>query len=103
MWTRTKCFLKYFALAVAVQIAGGLILGCLATIFPALNFLVVAGFYFYTPTIALIWVTGAFKGEAALVWPIGLGVPLGILLYSFVFARLWTYLSQRRGIVQEKR
>lgn len=94
--SRTK-HLKLFIFAVAVQIVGVLLLGLLVILFPALNPILVFGFYFYTPTIFLIWIIGGFKGEAALIWPMVLGIPLGIFVYSLVFARVYACVSGRRS------
>ena len=94
-----KPFLKFFALTVGVQIVAVLALGLLATILPAMNSLLVVGFYFYTPTILLVWTIGGFKGEGALVWPLVLGIPLGIFLYSFIFARVWVDQEGKRRIL----
>lgn len=93
--SRAKRFLKLFTFAVAVQIVGALFLGLLVIVFPAVNPVLVSGFYFYTPTIFLIWIIGGFKGEAALIWPMVPGIPLGIIVYSLIFARV--YVSGRRS------
>jgi hypothetical protein len=95
--SRKKHLLKLFIIAVAVQIVGVLFLGLLVIVFPPMTPVLVSAFYFYTPTVFLIWIIGEFKGEAALIWPMVLGIPVGILVYSFVFARVYDYVSGRRS------
>jgi len=93
----TKHFLKLFIFALVGQIVAVLFLGMLVIAFPAMNAVLVSAFYFYTPTIFLVWLIGGFKGEAALIWPMLLGIPMGILVYSVIFARLYRYVSGRRS------
>ena len=63
---------------------------------PKLEFLLTWSFYFYTPTVYLIWLLGHFTGESAIVNPIAIGIPLGILLYSLVLALSLSYLQAKR-------
>lgn len=79
-------FLKYFGIAAGFQLVAGLLIVVLVSMFsPRLDFLVVALFYAYTPTTFVIWKVGNFAGESALIEPIVLGIPVGILLYSVIF------------------
>jgi|GEM_PF-2884032 len=91
-----KLVLKYFGFAAAIQTSVCLLSGLAAWILPSLGFLLVAGFYFYAPTILLISVLGSFSGESAMIWPILLGIPAGILLYSLIFALALNRRRKRR-------
>jgi hypothetical protein len=89
-------FLKYFGIAVGIQLVACLLIGVLVSMFsPRLDFLLVALFYAYTPTTFVIWKVGNFAGESALVEPIVLGIPIGIFLYSVIFG-LATYRLRGR-------
>ena len=72
--------------AVGIQLVACLLVGVLVTTFsPRLDFLLVALFYAYTPTTFVIWKVGNFAGESAIIEPIVLGIPLGVLIYSVIF------------------
>ena len=47
--------------------------------------------FFYYPTIRAIELLGGFSGESNLIAPFWIGVPLGIFLYSIIFASLLTF------------
>jgi hypothetical protein len=81
-----KNFLRYFLIAVGIQLAVCGIAVVSTWIFPRLEFLLTILFFAYSPTTYLVWLLGRFPGESAIVYPILFGVPLGILLYSFLFA-----------------
>lgn len=77
-----KTFLKYFSLAVAIQMSlfvlGGAVGSILGLVDPILGHLLIL----YLPFIWLIERGGAYHGDSALIEPIWKGVPLGILVYS---------------------
>jgi hypothetical protein len=79
-------FFKYLGIAVGIQLVACLLIGLLASMFsPKLDLLITGLFYAYTPTTFVIWKLGNFTGESAIVEPILLGIPLGIVLYSAIF------------------
>jgi hypothetical protein len=79
-------FFKYFGIAVGIQLVACLLIGLLASMFsPKLDLLLTGLFYAYTPTTFIIWKLGNFTGESAIIEPIVLGIPLGILVYSAIF------------------
>lgn len=79
-------FLKYFGIAVGIQLVACLLIGVLVSMFsPKLDLLLTGLFYAYTPTTFVIWKLGNFTGESAIVEPIVLGIPLGIFVYSVIF------------------
>jgi hypothetical protein len=79
-------FLKYFGIAAGIQTVACLLVGLLAGMFsPKLDLLLTGLFYAYTPTTFVIWKLGNFTGESAIMEPIVLGIPLGIVLYSVIF------------------
>jgi TRAP-type C4-dicarboxylate transport system permease small subunit len=79
-------FLKYFGIAVGIQLVACLLVALLVSMFsPKVDFLLTGLFYAYTPTTFVIWKLGNFTGESAIVEPILLGIPLGIVLYSLIF------------------
>lgn len=82
-----KAFLKYFGIAIGVQIALCLIIGMMVSVFsPKLDSLLAIVLYLYAPTIYLISSLGHFTGGSAMVYPIIFGITLGVLLYSFIVA-----------------
>ena len=89
-------FLKYFGLAFIVQV--GIVALCIVfiSIFPPLELAVLALIVLYGPAIFVVSLAGNFKGEAAMIEPIMIGIPAGMLLYSLIFARVKLYLSSRR-------
>lgn len=94
-------FLKYFGIAAGIQLAACLLIVVLVIMFsPRLDFLLVALFYAYTPTTFVIWKVGNFAGESALIEPIVLGIPVGILLYSVIFGLA---LHRLRGVNRHAR
>lgn len=94
-------FLKYFGIAAGIQLAACLLIIVLVIMFsPRLDFLLVALFYAYTPTTFVIWKVGNFAGESALIEPIVLEIPVGILLYSVIFGLA---LHRLRGVNRHAR
>jgi hypothetical protein len=51
------------------------------------GFLIIAVLCLYAPTIFLIAVTGNFVGCSSMGWPLFLGVPLGIVIYSAIWSK----------------
>jgi hypothetical protein len=90
-----KTFLKHVGLASGVQVVLCLVLALLVGIFsPALEFLTLIMIYVYMPTTFLVIVVGNLKGEATM-GAIILGIPLGIVLYSFIFAYVMMRFRKR--------
>jgi hypothetical protein len=50
--------------------------------------------YLYYPTITLVARYGKFTGDANIIRPILIGVPLGILVYSVLLAAVVTIVTQ---------
>ena len=92
---------KLFAVAVSVQTVGALVLGALAIVSPTQRAVLASCSCFYFPTIFVVLAVGAFGPYSVSIWPIIIGVPLGILLYSYAFACAWSYLSTVR--IQQER
>jgi len=87
-------FLRYFLIALGSQLAACAIVVVSTVIFPRLEFLLTIVFFAYSPTTYLIWIVGRFSGGSAIIYPILFGLPLGILLYSFLFALVLSQLKK---------
>jgi hypothetical protein len=61
------------------------VLGILSAPSPMMDFLLEKLAYLYYPTIVIVARLGDFKGDANIIRPILLGVPLGIFVYSIAF------------------
>jgi hypothetical protein len=82
-----KAFLRYFGIASGVQVGLCLVAGFIVGVFsPKLDSLLTVMLYIYAPTIYSISSLGNFTGTSAMVYPILFGIPLGVLLYAFIFA-----------------
>ena len=80
-----KTVLKSFGIVSGVQVVLCLVIGLMVGVFsPKLDSLLTIMFYTYTPTIYLISTLGRFRGDSAMVYPILLGIPLGISLYALI-------------------
>ena len=90
-------FLKYVGASLAAQVGAVVACSILIAMFPLLQFAILTVLTVYAPTILLVSVAGNFKGEAAMIQPILLGVPAGMLLYSLIFARVMLHSSLRRA------
>ena len=90
-----KNFFRYAGFCVAVQgLLWTLLLIVSFYLTPALDSLVEKFLYIYYPTIALVERVGGFKGEANIIRPILIGVPLGIIVYGVIFGLICNYFRR---------
>jgi hypothetical protein len=55
---------------------------------------VVAFLFLYYPTIAVVERFGNYSGGANMIYPIQIGVPLGIVFYSIILATILTFVQR---------
>ena len=90
-----KPFIKHAAFCIAVQgLFWALLLIVSFVLTPALDSLVEKLLYIYYPTIALVERYGGFKGEANIIRPVLIGLPLGILGYGLIFGLIRSYFKR---------
>jgi len=85
-----------FRVAIGVQVAAWVASALLAWLSPIFAFLPTVLMFVYVPFILGVGLIGNFKGEQAMIYPIVFGIPLGIILYAFIFARVFGYFKDRK-------
>jgi hypothetical protein len=81
-----RAFSKYAALFIVIQCVIWLAVS-------RLDLLEVFAFLYY-PTVWLVERFGNFTGEANIIMPIVIGVPIGIVAYSIILAAILTTLKR---------
>jgi hypothetical protein len=79
-----KTFLKYFCLAVAIQLSLVILCGVVGSALGLLDAVLWRYLILYLPFISLIERWGNYHGDSAMIKPLWFGVPLGILVYSIL-------------------
>ena len=79
-----KTFLRYFGIVSGLQVALWFVAVLMVRFSPQLEFLLNALLFIYAPTIYLFSSLGDFYGSSAIVYPMLLGIPSGVLLYAFL-------------------
>ncbi len=96
-----KAVLKYCGILLVIQIVVWLLVAGIPPYVqsPLPDAVFTAVVILYFPTVWLVERFGHFTGEAKIIEPIFLGVPLGIALYSVMFALIVAKLrSSKRNI-----
>ena len=79
-------FLKYAAVALAIQVVLLMTLGVIGNLVSALVDAMFEKFlWIYEPIIILLARYGGFKGESAMIEPVWMGISIGVVTYSTVF------------------
>jgi hypothetical protein len=91
-----KRFVKYFLLALGLQLALLLVVSPLASIlFPSGKALPdFLELYAYHPFISAVINWGGYRGESSMIWPPVFGVLLGICFYSFLLGLAALFLKR---------
>ena len=79
-----KTFLKYFFLAVAIQMSLLILCGAAGSALGLLDAVLWPFLILYLPFIRLIERWGDYHGDSAMIKPLWFGVPLGILVHSIL-------------------
>ena len=85
-----RVFTMYACLFMAVQ---GIVWATLGRWDPSFDSFV----FLYYPTIAIVERFGHYTGEAKIIEPIMIGVPLGIVLYSVMLALALTFIKNSKA------
>jgi hypothetical protein len=91
-----KTFLKYFCLAVAIQMSLLILCGVVASALGLLDAVLGQFLILYLPFIRLVERWGNYHGESAMIEPLWFGVPLGILIYSILAGILGLTIGRLR-------
>lgn len=90
-------FIKYTGLSMAAQATVSVIIGGISVLVsPALDSFLEKFIYIYYPAISVIAKYGKFKGDANIIRPILLGVPLGIFVYSLMFGLIVIFVEKSK-------
>ena len=94
-----KTLIRYVIASIFIQGLFWLIFGVVGILMapsPTLDSLLGKLAYLYYPTIVTIAKLGDFKGDANIIRPILIGIPLGILAYSVLFGVVMTIIAKAR-------
>lgn len=80
---------KYCAIAVGVQVV---LTALLALVGRSFGLLLVIDFYY--PVIFCIIKAGGFTGESTMMFPVLIGIPLGIIIYGLIFGLVFRPLRK---------